>query len=168
MKIKDRLEFVSKPDVYTAAGNESVLNAAKTMSDRNIGSVVVVEGDRKVIGLVTERDLLRRVIAAGRDPAETTLKDIMSTDLKLANQNDEVAEWLRIMSNERFRRLPVVDDDRRLVTIMTQGDFVSYTWPQLLTVASAKVEERIGSNNQHLLILGGALLYAVAMVFLLR
>ncbi|MEP3112552.1 CBS domain-containing protein [Nisaea sp.] len=168
MKIKDRLEFVSKPNVYTAAENESVLNAAKTMSERNIGSVVVIEDDRKVVGLVTERDLLRRIIAAGRDPAQTKLADIMSTELKLANQNDEVAEWLRIMSNERFRRLPVVDDDGRLVTIMTQGDFVSYTWPELLKVASAKVEEKVGSNNQHLLILGGALLYAVAMVFLLR
>ena len=167
MKIKDRLEFISKPDVYTASEDETVHNAAKVMSARNIGSVVVTEGDRKVVGLVTERDLMRRIVAAGRDPSKTTLRDIMTTELKLANENDKVVDWLRIMSNERFRRLPVVDGDGRLVTIMTQGDFVSYTWPELLKVASAKVEEKLGFNNQYIWILGGVLIYGVAMVLVL-
>jgi CBS domain-containing protein len=133
MKIKDRAEFVSKSAVMTFAPTETVLNAAQAMSEKNYGAAVVTSPDNKPIGIVTERDFMRRLINKGLDPKTTPLSAIMTTDLKLARANDDLLDWLRQMSNERFRHLPVVDDEGTLVNIMSQGDFVSYTWPELIS-----------------------------------
>ena len=69
-------------------------------------------------------------------PKTTKLGDIMTPNPRVANENDNVLDWLRIMSNDRFRRLPVVDADGKIKVIFTQGDFVSYTWPDLIYQAS--------------------------------
>jgi CBS domain-containing protein len=132
MKIKDRAEFVSKSSVMTFQPTDTVFNAAQAMSEKNYGAAVVISPDFKPIGIVTERDFMRRLINKGLDPVTTPLSAIMTTDLKLARADDNLLDWLRQMSNERFRHLPVVDDDGTLVSIMSQGDFVSYTWPELL------------------------------------
>lgn len=63
------------------------------------------------------------------------------------------------MSNERFRRLPVVDQNDRIVAIMTQGDFVSYTWPDLIDQAKQVTKATISTNYQIMLVAGGILLY---------
>jgi len=132
MKIKDRPEFKRKSQVLTLFPEDTVLTAVKIMSEKNYGAAVIVSGDRKPIGIVTERDLMRRLLNEERDPRVTKLSEIMTTDLKLAREDDDLLDWLRQMSNDRFRHLPVVDEDGTLVSIMSQGDFVSYTWPQLL------------------------------------
>ena len=132
MKIKDRPEFKRKSQVLTFSPGDTVLTAVKIMSEKNYGAAVIVSGDRKPIGIVTERDLMRRLLNQERDPKATTLSEIMTTDLKLAREDDDLLDWLRQMSNDRFRHLPIVDQDGVLVGIMSQGDFVSYTWPQLL------------------------------------
>lgn len=132
MKIKDRSEFSSKSMVMTFKPDETVFNAAQAMSEKNYGAAVVVSPDFKPVGIVTERDFMRRLISKGLDPVTTPLSAIMTTDLKLANAEDNLIDWLRQMSNERFRHLPVVDDDGKLISIMSQGDFVSYTWPELI------------------------------------
>lgn len=167
MKIKERIEYLSKPKPYTASPDQTVLEASREMSTRNIGSVVVTDDENKVVGLVTERDLMRRIVAEDRKPGETKLSEIMTTSLRLASENDSVVDWLRVMSNERFRRLPVVDSEGRLVSIMTQGDFVSYTWPELLKMFSDNVEKRLGFNNQHLWIIGGVMVYGIAMAVIM-
>jgi CBS domain-containing protein len=132
MKIKDRAEFASKSTVMTFQPDETVFKAAQAMSDKNYGAAVVISPDFKPIGIVTERDFMRRLINKGLDPISTPLSAIMTTDLKLAKAEDDLLDWLRQMSNERFRHLPVVDDDGKLINIMSQGDFVSYTWPELI------------------------------------
>lgn len=167
MKIKERIEYLSKPEPFTAAPDQTVLEASKEMSARNIGSVIITDADKKVVGLVTERDLMRRLVAENKSPADTKLSEIMTTGLRLARDDDNVVDWLRVMSNERFRRLPVVDENGRLVSIMTQGDFVSYTWPELLKMFSDNVEKKLGFNNQHLWIIGGVLVYGIAMAVIM-
>jgi len=167
MKIKERIEYLSKPKPFTASPDQTVLEASREMSSRNIGSVVVTDSENKVLGLVTERDLMRRLVAEDRKPGETKLSEIMTTNLRLAGENDDVVDWLRVMSNERFRRLPVVDSEGRLVSIMSQGDFVSYTWPELLKMFSDNVEKKLGFNNQHLWIIGGVLVYGIAMAVIM-
>ncbi|MTI42263.1 CBS domain protein [Roseibium hamelinense] len=167
MKIKERIEYLSKPKPYTASPDQTVLEATKEMTARNIGSVVITDEDNKVVGLVTERDLMRRIVAENKSPAETKLSEIMTTSLRLARDDDNVVDWLRVMSNERFRRLPVVDENGRIVSIMTQGDFVSYTWPELLKMFSDKVEKKLGVNNQHMWIIGGVLVYGIAMAVIM-
>ncbi len=132
MKIKDRPEFKRKSAVLTFAPDETVFTAVQVMSEKNYGAAVIVSPDRKPVGIVTERDFMRRLLNQQRDPVTTTLAEIMTTDLKLAREDDDLLDWLRQMSNDRFRHLPVVDDAGVLVNIMSQGDFVSYTWPQLI------------------------------------
>lgn len=131
LQIKDRPEYKSKAPALAFTTDDKVIDACKVMAEKNYGSCVIIDKDQKPIGIFTERDLLKRVAAEGKDPASTKLGDVMSTDLKLAKPEDRVIDWLRQMSNERFRRVPVVDENGKLVNIMSQGDFVSYTWPEL-------------------------------------
>ncbi|MEL6244076.1 MAG: CBS domain-containing protein [Pseudomonadota bacterium] len=168
MKIMDRPEFKSKPKPLTCAKSDNVRDVVKKMAAQNYGSVVVVDGDNKVIGMVTERDILRRVVSAGVDPDTASIADIMTADVRMAREDDELVDWLRMMSNDRFRRLPIVDDHGRLVSIMTQGDFVSYTWPDLIEQAKTLARSTFSSNYQIFFILGAVLLYTIVIGGALR
>jgi CBS domain-containing protein len=164
MKISDRREFRTKPAPLTCSSDDSVLDAVMRMAEKNYGSVVVVDGDRRVIGMMTERDIFRRVVAERRDPTTTRVADVMTRELRLARADDEMLDWLRIMSNERFRRLPIVDGDGRLISIMTQGDFVSYTWPELFSQARDMARATLGGRNAGLPIMLIALLAYTAVI----
>jgi CBS domain-containing protein len=148
MKIKDRIEFKSKPPVLTFKQDEKVITAIKIMSEKNYGASVIVDEKLKPIGIITERDFLRRLLAKKLDAETTLIKDIMTTDLKIAVENDSVVEWLRVMSNERFRHLPVVNKKGKLKNIMSQGDFVSYTWPLLIDKLFLKIKETMEFKNK--------------------
>ncbi|MEO1610376.1 MAG: CBS domain-containing protein [Pseudomonadota bacterium] len=167
MKIKDRAEFRTKPAPLTARRGETVLEAAQRMAERNFGSIIVVNDDGTIAGMVTERDMFKRVIADRRDPEKTTVEDVMTKNVRTASEEDDLLDWLRIMSNERFRRLPIVDSEGKLSSVMSQGDFVSYTWPQLFEQAKTLAKSTVGSNYQIFFILGGILLYTVLLVFAL-
>lgn len=161
MKIKERIEFKNKAPVMTFLPDENVIVAVKAMSEKNYGASVIIDNENKPIGIITERDFMRRLLAKGLDPNNTPIKAIMTTDLKLASADDNIVDWLRIMSNERFRHLPVIDADGKLLNLMSQGDFVSYTWPQLLTqIKEVAVKTFLERFHVHLLI-GTILLYAV-------
>ncbi|MEO6580434.1 MAG: CBS domain-containing protein [Sphingomicrobium sp.] len=165
MKISDRPEFQSKPPPLTCGADEAVLVASKRMSERNYGSIIVIDGERQVLGLLTERDILRRLVAVERSPAQTMVSEIMTSDLRIARASDDIIAWLRLMSNERFRRLPVVDEGGRLINVITQGDFVSYTWPDLLIQTRTLVKQTFGGTFSLPILLAGALLYTVAIIF---
>lgn len=164
MKISDRPEFQSKPAPLTCAPDEAVLVASKRMAELNYGSIIVIDPERRVLGLLTERDVLRRLVAVERDPARTKISEIMTSDLRIARASDDIIGWLRLMSNERFRRLPVVDGDERLINVITQGDFVSYTWPDLLIQARILAKQTVGSTLSLPILLGGVLLYTVIII----
>ncbi len=166
MRLKDRPEFASKKSPLTRTRDVTVSQAVAEMTARNYGSVIVVDDAQKVIGIVTERDLMRKLINEDRDPKTTTLGDIMTTELRLANEDDEVLNWLRIMSNERFRRLPVVDSEGRIKAVFSQGDFVSYTWPDLIYQAKQMARASIGQNYGIWMIGGGIMLYTILMILL--
>ncbi|SDE61715.1 cyclic nucleotide-binding/CBS domain-containing protein [Limimaricola pyoseonensis] len=166
MRLKDRPEFASKKSPLTRTAEVKVSEAVAEMVARGYGSVIVVDGDDKVVGIVTERDLMRKLINENRDPTTTSLGDIMTTELRLAREDDEVLNWLRIMSNERFRRLPVVDSEGRIKAVFSQGDFVSYTWPDLIYQAKQMARASIGQNYGLWMIGGGIMLYTILMVVL--
>lgn len=169
MKIKDRPEFKSKTRPFILGPNELVSVAIPTMSAMNIGSVVILDDDRKVLGIVTERDLMRRLLGAGLDPKKTSLSKIMTRDVKTASAEDHVIDWLRQMSNERFRHLPVVDADGRLINVLSQGDFVSFTWPELLLNLREKAGETIRATGTPVpLLIGGIMLYTLAMLIVFK
>lgn len=164
MKIEDRLEFKNKAPVYTLSPDDIVSTAIKAMSVKNYGAVVVVDKDSKPVGIVTERDFMRRLLNEGRDPAKTKLSEIMTTNLKLAKGNDNLLEWLQQMSNERFRHLPVVDDRGVLINMMSQGDFVSYTWPQLLNRVAEQARASFGTNPSIYAAIGAGVIFMLVII----
>lgn len=167
MKIKDRPEFNRKGSVMTFAPDEMVTTAVKAMSDKNYGAAVVISSDQKPIGIVTERDFMRRLLNAGLDPNTTKLSTIMTSDLRLAHADDDLLDWLRQMSNDRFRHLPVVDDSGKLIGIVSQGDFVSYTWPELLNRVQEQARATFGINPSIFIGLGVFVLIALTGIFAL-
>ncbi|MEM6676478.1 MAG: CBS domain-containing protein [Pseudomonadota bacterium] len=167
MRIKDRPEFATKPKVLTMAPDTPLRDAVRVMCARRYGSVVVTDPDGRLLGVFTERDALTRVIDMGRDPEKTVLSDVMTTEVRVASADDNLIDWLRIMSNERFRRLPVVDQDGRVISMMTQGDFVSYTWPELLGQLSLSARAAMGKNMPLIFVAGSVALYSLVLVLVI-
>ena len=163
-RLVDRPEFKTKPKPVTFLGKDKVSQAIAVMADKNYGSVVIVDSKDKVVGIVTERDIVKKLVNNNMSPKTTKLEDIMTLNPRVANENDDVVDWLRIMSNDRFRRLPVVDADGKIKVIFTQGDFVSYTWPDLIFQASqlAKASFMKGFSINTLLIF--MVIYGVALL----
>jgi CBS domain-containing protein len=98
----------------------TAVEAAKVMASEDVGSVPVVK-DGRLVGLVTDRDLVVRVLAEGRDPNSTTLGEIASSDLETVSPDDDLDTVLRKMASSQVRRLPVVEGDQ-LVGIVAQAD----------------------------------------------
>ena len=116
----------------SVSGEQPVTEAARIMRDEDAGLVPVVEGDR-LVGTLTDRDIAIRVVAEGKDPQSTTVREVASTDLVTVDPQQELSEALRLMAQHQVRRLPVVEEDGRLVGIVAQAD-----------VAKHADEERVG------------------------
>jgi CBS domain-containing protein len=95
------------PALVTAGPGETVRAAAECMSENCCGSILVVEGEEHLLGIFTERDLLVRVVAAGLDPAETELCEVMTRDVETIGAEEPVREAVRRMDEGGFRHLPV-------------------------------------------------------------
>ena len=163
-RLKDRPEFYNKPKPITFLKTDKVFTAVSIMAENNYGSVVIVDKNQKVIGIVTERDIVKKIVQKGLSAKSTSLEKIMTANPRVANENDDIVDWLRIMSNDRFRRLPVVDSDGKIKVIFTQGDFVSYTWPDLIFQASqmAKASFLKGFSVYGLIIM--LLIYTIVII----
>jgi CBS domain-containing protein len=163
MQIKDRSEFKSKSAVLTFGPDDTVFTAVQAMSEKNYGAVIIVDPAHKPLGIVTERDFMRRLLNNALDPKTTKLREIMTTDLKIAKADDNLLDWLRQMSNDRFRHLPIVDDQGTVISIMSQGDFVSYTWPQLLHRVAEQAKATF-ELSPSLFVAGGGVIVAFLML----
>ncbi|MFT4706755.1 MAG: CBS domain-containing protein [Reinekea sp.] len=163
-RLMDRPEYRSKQQPLTCSPDTSVFDAVTKMSAKNFGAVIVIDDEKKVIGVVTERDVMNKLVAKELDAHSTLLSDIMTENPRLARETDDMIDWLRIMSNERFRRLPVVDDNGHIKAVFTQGDFVSYTWPDLMYQMKSIATATVTKNWPLFLIGGGVALYSLIMV----
>jgi len=163
-RLIDRPEFKTKPQPVTFLAKDKVSKAIEAMAEKNYGSVVIVDDEDRVVGIVTERDIVKKLVKNNLSSKTTKLEEIMTPNPRVANENDDVIDWLRIMSNDRFRRLPVVDAEGKIKVIFTQGDFVSYTWPDLIYQASqlAKASFMKGFSFNTLLIM--MLVYGIALI----
>jgi CBS domain-containing protein len=105
--------------------DKSVAYAAKMMRDEDVGLAPIVEGD-KLIGTVTDRDIAIRVVAEGKDPEQTTVREVASTNLVTIDPQQDLEEALRLMAKHQVRRLPVVEEDGRLVGVVAQADVAKH------------------------------------------
>ena len=112
---------VMTPDPRSVEPETPVVEAARILRDENVGSLPVVQ-DGRVTGIVTDRDLVVRVIAEGRDPGSTTVGEVVSGKPVTVRPEQELDEALRLMASHQIRRLPVVEDGDRLVGIFAQAD----------------------------------------------
>ena len=163
-RLCDRPEFKSKPKPLTFARDALVSDAVSAMAQNDFGSVVIVDAENRVQGVLTERDVLKRIVNEGRDPRQTKLEDVMTADPRTARETDDMVDWLRMMSNERFRRLPVVDEDGKLLQVLTQGDFVSYTWPDLFFQATQLGKATFLRNFQPAVMVAGVVIYPIIVL----
>ena len=167
-KLKDRPEYKSKPRPVTFKKTDTVAKAVKIMSTKNYGSVVIVDNKSQVIGICTERDILKKLVNRNLNAEKIKLEKIMTANPRVGKEDDEVLSWLRIMSNDRFRRLPVVDKQGKIKAIFTQGDFVSYTWPDLLYQATQMTKASISKHFNATSIIIMIMLYSVAIIIAIR
>ncbi len=109
------------PDVVTVEPSSSATTASRLLSRHNIGSLPVCSSDRQLRGVVTDRDIVLRCVAAEEDPAQTQVKDIMSRHPVTVGPGEDCAAAAQLMARDQIRRLPVVEDGK-LVGIVSLGD----------------------------------------------
>lgn len=112
-------------EIDIAEANETARDAARRMHQRDVGTLVVLNDDRQPIGLVTDRDLVCRVLAPPRDPEATRVREIMTTNPKVLREDSPIEGALGLMRAGSFRRVPIVDASGRLVGILTLDDVLA-------------------------------------------
>ena len=112
-------------DVYNISPDASVTDAVRMMNDRGVGALLVVADDRPV-GMFTERDVLRRVVDAGREPSSTKVADVMTRELVTVRPGTTVQEAMGVVTEKRCRHLPVMDGET-LCGMVSIGDLIRWT-----------------------------------------
>jgi CBS domain-containing protein len=123
MKLKDLCVL----DVASCTPQLTIVEAARLMRQYHTGDLVVLDNgdeEREPVGIITDRDIVVEVLAKGLDPAKTTVRETMSTQLVVASASEDYAEALQRMATHGVRRVPVIDDERCVVGIVTLDDML--------------------------------------------
>ncbi|UUZ69020.1 CBS domain-containing protein [Polaromonas sp. P2-4] len=114
----------SKPDqtVYTVWPSASVFDAVKLMTEKNLGALLVLEGEA-LVGIISERDCARKVVFTDRSPKEMAVRDIMSSPVQYVGPSHTNEECMALMTDKRLRHLPVMDNGK-LIGLVSIGDLV--------------------------------------------
>lgn len=124
LKVRDILAH-KDARIWSIDRTASVLQAAQLMNEHRIGCLVVLEFGQ-VVGIFTERDVLQRVVAEGRKPAETAVGDVMTDEVVCCTLDTPLDEASAAMKNRRIRRLPVVDGTNQMVGMISIGDLNAF------------------------------------------
>jgi len=130
VKISDIIE--AKPDkrVASITADETVFNAIKVMSEQKVGALVVVDKQNTPVGIITERDYLNKLAIKGLSSRTTHVKDVMTKNISTTQPSTAAAKCMDMMTQGRFRHIPVVDDSGSLVGIISIGDLVKHVLDQ--------------------------------------
>ena len=111
----------------SARPDDTVASVARLMKENDIGPVPIVDDNKskRLVGIVTDRDLAIKVVAAGRDPQSTPVKDVMTTNVITCRDDDDIETALDAMSTQQLRRIPVVDKGNMLLGIIAQADIAT-------------------------------------------
>jgi CBS domain-containing protein len=140
------LKDIMSTEVMTVGENKSCSDAAQLMRDKHVGCLPVMDSDR-LIGIITDRDIVTRVIANNLDPNEQRVSDFMSKTLVTANPNMSAEEASRLMADKAIRRLPILENER-LAGIVSLGDLAraeekTLAGETLSKISRPTVEERM-------------------------
>ena len=111
-------------EIFSVSPETTVHDAVAMMDEKNVGALLVMKGD-KLVGMLSERDYTRKVMLRGKKSADTKVSEIMSTNLTVTHPNEGVEECLHVMTDKRFRHLPVLDGEK-VVGVISIGDLVKY------------------------------------------
>ena len=111
-------------DPFCCLPGDTTVKAAQSMKDLNVGSIPVVEDENseKLIGIITDRDIALNVVACNLNLSEARVGDAMSTNLIVCRPEDPVTEAINAMATHQVRRIPVVDEQNKIIGIISQGD----------------------------------------------
>lgn len=139
-------------EVVTAERRNSALEAAKLMREHHVGDVLVVErnGTNVPVGIVTDRDLVVEIMAAGLNPETIYVEDIMVPELATVKESAGILEALQFMREKGVRRLPVVNNSGNLIGIVTLDDLLELLSEELLELAKlVKHEQKVEVVSRH-------------------
>lgn len=119
-----RVREVMHPKAKVINFNHTIEEAARLMESEDCGSIPV-EKDDKMIGMVTDRDIAIRVVAHGKDPRTTKVRDVMSEGINYCYEDDDIQDVGKKMTGRQHRRLPVVDKNKRLVGMISLSDIAN-------------------------------------------
>jgi CBS domain-containing protein len=109
-------------DPASCSASEMVTKVAGLMKQHDVGSVPVVESDKRLVGIVTDRDIVVKVVAAGRNPEQTPVKEAMTANPVSCREDDDLDYALKLMKERQVRRIPIADGSGRLTGIIAQAD----------------------------------------------
>lgn len=142
MQIKDAMTA----DVHLANPQQHIRDVARSMAEIDAGVMPVADNDR-LVGMVTDRDIAIRAIAAGKGP-DTAVREIMSKDVKYCFEDDDIDDVAHNMGELKIRRLPVLNRDKRLVGIVSLGDIATANGPDPAGEALCEISEPGGEHSQ--------------------
>ncbi|MBF9171622.1 CBS domain-containing protein [Xanthomonas campestris] len=122
MQTVRQLLGMKQVEVFSVAADAAVIEAIRLMADKSIGAVLVIEGER-LVGIVSERDYARKVVLRDRSSSSTSVAEIMSHAVVTVSPADSVEHCMQLMTDGRFRHLPVVDNGR-VQGVISIGDLV--------------------------------------------
>jgi CBS domain-containing protein len=141
--IKKCNEIMSKNPVCCLP-NDLVSRAAQLMKNDNFGSIPVIadEQSKKLVGILTDRDLAIRIMADGLDPKSTHVEAVMTRKVVTCNAEDDLQKAVDAMSKHQLRRIPVVDDDNKILGIIAQADVVThFDHPKKITAMVKEISQ---------------------------
>lgn len=143
MKVRD----VMTKSVVTVSPDTTIKEVAELMQKHNVGAIPVVD-QNGIAGIVTDRDLVVRNIASGKDPFSTPVRDVMTSQVATVRPDEDLHSVTKIMSSRQIRRLPVVED-RQLIGMVSLGD-IATTGKQDLTIEASEALSEISKPSKPL------------------
>ena len=134
------LKSIMIEDITALPSTASVLDAAKIMTDMNVGSVIVTDDDRPS-GMITDRDVVAKVIAQGKDSSTTRISEIMVSPVVSITEDKDIVDATQLMSNHGIRRLPITNTGGKLVGVVSLDDVLVQLGMEMQNIATTLKKE---------------------------
>jgi CBS domain-containing protein len=134
-------------DVSVVSPNDTLQQAAKIMGQIDAGILPVAENDR-LVGMITDRDIAIRAVGEGKDPVQTRVRDVMTTEVRYVYEDDAISDAADNMAELQVRRLPVISREKRLVGIISLGDIAREDEPRQAGEALQGIARPGGQHTQ--------------------